>query len=111
MTVENVEPAQPLNGHDMSAPPTIEDQVFAAYEQFSTQLGALLTLLAGMPIEPLLAACKRKQRSSILTLPASVTAEQMQMRALGLRNDEKIITAALNLQRAYVAAMSGQAVS
>lgn len=108
MTIENAEQPQSINGHDHSQPPNLEDAVYANYAQFGAQLGAVLTLLAGMPVEALLAACKRHQRTSILTLPANVTAEQAQFRALSLRNDEKIMTAALNLQRVYVATMTGQ---
>lgn len=69
------------------------------YQQLALRLGAVNTLLASIPLQALLEACRRHQSTSILTRPANVTAEQAAAVAAALRNDEKIITAALELQR------------
>jgi hypothetical protein len=72
---------------------------YANYQQLALRLGAVNTLLSSIPLQALLDACRRHQSTSILTRPANVSAEQAAAIAAALRNDEKIITAALELQR------------
>ena len=94
------------NGH-----PTPQQQLEAVaytnYAQIGQQLAAINTLLAAIPLDALLTACKRHQTTSLLTLPAGVSAEQAQAVAAALRADEKVITAALNLQRVARAVAQG----
>lgn len=87
----------------------MEAFAYANYAQLGQQLAAINTLLAPLPLAAMLAANKRHQSASVLTLPAQVTPEQAQALAAGLRADEKVITAALNLQRIVAAIATGGA--
>lgn len=87
----------------------LEAFAYTNYSQLGQQLAAINTLLANLPLAAMLAANKRHQHTSILTLPAQVTAEQAQAIAAGLRADEKVIGAALNLQRVVAAIAAGGA--
>lgn len=81
----------------------LEQLVSDNYMRFAQQLAAINLLMSTLPLEALLGANQRQQRASILTAPAGVTAEQLAQHATALRNDEKIIAAALNLQRMVAA--------
>lgn len=85
----------------------LEEVVYVNYHRFARQLGALNVLLAEFPLAALLAACKRHQTTTVLTLPAGATPDQARAVALSLRNDERIITAAINLQRVVRAIENG----
>lgn len=92
------------NGHDHTSPaepaagPSVGDQVAAAYPHLATQLGAINTLLAALPLQEMLAANAQLQRRAALELPAMAQTEY-QAALGGLRGDAKIIDAALRLQR------------
>ena len=109
------EPILTPNGTDPLAQQKADQQaaqvaefVFANYANLSVQLGAISTLLMPIPLDPMLAACKRKQSISVLTLPGQVSAADAATYARQLRNDERIIEAALNLQNTLRAVHSGQ---
>lgn len=85
----------------------LEEFVYANYQQVAGQLAAVNTLMAGMPLAALLAANKRHQSTGVLMLPAGVTVEQAQARAVALRGDQRVIEAALHLQRTVAAVVSG----
>ena len=103
-------PAPPVNGHG-NAGPTPEQQLeamaYAGYRALAQQLGAINVLLSAMPLSALLTACRRHQTTSVLTAPAGVPPEQVQALVASLRGDEKVITAALNLQRVVHAVANG----
>jgi hypothetical protein len=100
------------NGTKPTAPTpeaALAEFAYANYPQIAQQLGAINILLNLIPLEALLAACKRHQSTSVLTLPANVPAEQAHAIATALRGDEKVITAALNLARVVAAVAGGGA--
>lgn len=106
--------ATPLDGSSPIAQQQVdlqkaaEEMCYANYRQIGAQLGAVNTLLGPMPLQALLAACKRHQATMALTAPAGVTGEQIAAAHKGLLSDERVITAALNLQRVVAAVNSGQ---
>lgn len=90
-----------LNGHgpaDAQAA-SIADAVYANYGHFAQRLAAIGLLLGDLPLEHMLAAVRRHQRTSVLTLPAGTDPQQAIAQQAALRMDEKLITAAVNLQR------------
>jgi hypothetical protein len=107
--------ATPPNGTDPLGQAKADQQaaqvaefVMANYGPISVQLGAISTLLMNIPLAPLLEACKRRQTVSILTLPGQASGADAAALAAQLRNDERIIEAALNLQNTLRAVHSGQ---
>lgn len=109
------DPAPHPNGTDPNAQAKadqaaaqIAEFVYQNYPNIAAQLGAISTLLLTLPLEPMLAACRRKQTVSILTLPGQTGPADAANLARQLRNDERIITAALDLQNTLKAVHSGQ---
>ena len=93
----------------LTGPDALAEFAYANYPQIARQLGAINVLLSAIPLEALLLACKRHQRTSVLTLPANAPPEQAHAIATALRGDEKVITAALNLARVVAAVAGGGA--
>jgi len=99
-----------LNGHAATAtqPDPVAEAVYANYGHFAQRLAALGLLLADLPLEQMLSAVKRHQRTSVLTLPAGTDPQQAMAQQAALRRDQKMIEAALNLQRVRAALLGGQ---
>lgn len=100
------------NGHSTAAEDQAQaaavDAVYQNYSRFAGQIGALATLIGNQPLPLLLAACKRAQSSALLTLPANATAEYAHQLRVGLRNDQKLFEALINVQRVMQQIASGQ---
>lgn len=99
--------AEPLSAADeavlaeaaASVDSAVEKAVAANMAGLIEQFGAVLTLLTALPLVQMLAVNKRTQTTSVLTLPANVTAEQAAMLRHSLRRDQKIFEAAIALAR------------
>ena len=104
-----------LNGTRPAAPnpaeqtQALEAFAFANYQVIARPLGAINVLLATIPLEALLVACKRHQNTSVLTLPAGVPVEKPQAAARGVRGDGKVTPAASNRPRVVAAVSAGGA--
>lgn len=95
------------NGATPAAADQQAEHVYRNYPAYGQQLAAINVLLGNLPLAAMLAACKRHQTTSVLTLPPGATSEQAQAVAAGLRVDERVIGAALNLQRVLQAVANG----
>jgi len=100
-------PAPIVNADELAAQ-QMANAAFLQYPQLCGQLGALMTLLGALPLPLMLEANERHQRASVLTLPANVTAEQAAAVAQGLRNDARVIKAAMQLREVCVAVNEGR---
>lgn len=102
----------PAANNNGMTPPTPDDAaainiVYANYVKFATQLGAIMTLLTNMPLEHMLAACKRYQTTSMFLAPADANPAQLAAQSAAYRNDQRVIESALELQRIIVAVHQG----
>jgi len=100
-------PAPIVNAEELAAR-QMADAAFNGYPQLAAQLGAIVTLLAALPLPLMLEACQRHQRASVLTLPANVTPQQAAELAAGLRNDERMIRAAIGVRDTAIAVSQGR---
>jgi hypothetical protein len=82
---------------------SIEDAAYHGYQQLGGQLGAITTLLNALPLEAMLAACKRHQVTSRLTAARGTDPQQVAILAARLRNDQKVIEAYLAVQKIVAA--------
>lgn len=87
---------------------TPEDEAaFRNYATLGQQLGAVITLLISLPLPAMLNACRRHQSTSVLMLPPGTPPEQASALSAALRNDEKLLHAALNVCAVVKAAQVG----
>lgn len=94
-TVNGTRPQPPAQ----DAAAALAEMVFANYNAFARKLDAINLFLAELPLEAMLQACRRHQTTSVLLLPAQVGADEARAAAEHMRHVEKVIQAALALQR------------
>lgn len=91
----------------MNQPTSVEDVAYARYPELGQQVGAVCTLLHALPLEAMLAACRRRQITSTLTLPAGMTSQEAAVYVARLRVDERVLEVLLDATRALVEIAKG----